>query len=242
MNGTGIASRATWPTVRIETDLATYVGQVCVPETKRRLSDVLADERPFLHLVQVQINDGDEREPFLALNKTFIRTAPHRRRGEGRSRPGRALVLRPAYLASRPVGAELVVEGLGVDAQRLGRPAAMSLVLVAAPSGCTPSPPRPGSCRSGSPPSSPRPWLRGAGRRAPGSRAWRAPPRAASPSGARGCCPATDRPRAFAPRARLRLLGLPPGFFEEVARRGGRCPPSGRAGAEADKVTPLSRK
>ena len=74
INGTGIASRATWPTVRIETDLATYVGQVCVPETKRRLSDVLADERPFLHLVQVQINGSEEQEPFLALNKSFIRT------------------------------------------------------------------------------------------------------------------------------------------------------------------------
>lgn len=73
-NGAGIASRTAWPTVRIETDLATYVGQVCVPETKRRLSDVLADERPFLHLVQVQINGADEREPFLALNKSFIRT------------------------------------------------------------------------------------------------------------------------------------------------------------------------
>jgi hypothetical protein len=73
-SGPGAASRATWPTVRIETDTATYVGQVCVPETKRRLSDVLADERPFLHLVQVQINDDDEREPFLALNKRFIRT------------------------------------------------------------------------------------------------------------------------------------------------------------------------
>lgn len=73
-NAAGVVSQATWPTVRIETDLATYVGQVCVPATTRRLSDVLADERPFLHLVQVQINDGCEREPFLALNKSFIRT------------------------------------------------------------------------------------------------------------------------------------------------------------------------
>ncbi len=72
--GPGAASRATWPTVRIETDLATYLGQVCVPSTTRRLSDVLADERPFLHLVEVQINDSSEREPFLALNKRFIRT------------------------------------------------------------------------------------------------------------------------------------------------------------------------
>ena len=69
-----VAGRASWPTIRIDTDGATYVGQVCMPETKRRLSDVLADDRPFLHLVQVSINGGLEREPFLALNKSFIRT------------------------------------------------------------------------------------------------------------------------------------------------------------------------
>jgi hypothetical protein len=67
-------ARASWPTVRIETDGATYEGQVCVPETKRRLTDALADDRPFLHLVQVSINGAVEREPFLALNKRFIRT------------------------------------------------------------------------------------------------------------------------------------------------------------------------
>jgi len=65
---------ATWPVVRIETEGATYVGQIYVPETKRRLSDVLADSRPFLHLVNVSINGGSEQEPFIALNKTYIRT------------------------------------------------------------------------------------------------------------------------------------------------------------------------
>jgi hypothetical protein len=73
-NGSTNPSRASWPTVRIETETATYQGQVCVPETRRRLSDILADERPFLHLVQVQINGAEEREPFLALNKRFIQT------------------------------------------------------------------------------------------------------------------------------------------------------------------------
>ncbi len=68
-----VAGRASWPTIRIDTEGATYVGQVCMPETKRRLSDVLADERPFLHLVNVSINGDAEREPFLALNKRFIR-------------------------------------------------------------------------------------------------------------------------------------------------------------------------
>jgi hypothetical protein len=71
---TGPAARASWPTVRIETDGATYVGAVCVPETLRRFSDLLADERPFLHLVQVSINGSKDLEPFLALNKRFIRT------------------------------------------------------------------------------------------------------------------------------------------------------------------------
>jgi Family of unknown function (DUF6812) len=73
-HGSSLQSKATWPTVRIETETATYLGQICVPETKRRLSDILGDERPFLHLVQVQINGGLEREPFLALNKRFIQT------------------------------------------------------------------------------------------------------------------------------------------------------------------------
>jgi hypothetical protein len=65
---------ATWPVVRIETEGASYVGQLFVPETKRRLTDVLADSRPFVHLVNVTINGGSESEPFIALNKRFIRT------------------------------------------------------------------------------------------------------------------------------------------------------------------------
>jgi hypothetical protein len=60
--------------VRIETEGASYVGQLYVPETKRRLTDVLADTRPFVHLVNVTINGGSEAEPFIALNKRFIRT------------------------------------------------------------------------------------------------------------------------------------------------------------------------
>jgi hypothetical protein len=60
--------------VRIETEGSSYVGQVFVPEARRRLCDVLADSRPFLHLMNVTINGGSEPEPFIALDKTFIRT------------------------------------------------------------------------------------------------------------------------------------------------------------------------
>ena len=68
------AASVAWPVVRIETDGASYVGQLFVPETKRRLTDVLADTRPFVHLVNVTINGESEPEPFIALNKRFIRT------------------------------------------------------------------------------------------------------------------------------------------------------------------------
>jgi hypothetical protein len=68
------APRARWATVRIETDNATYVGRVFVPETKKRLSDVLCDERPFISLTEVSINEADAVEPFVAINKSFVRT------------------------------------------------------------------------------------------------------------------------------------------------------------------------
>jgi hypothetical protein len=70
----GYAARAKWCTVRIETDEAVYVGRVYVPETKKRLSDVLCDDRPFLSLTEVAVNEADSHEPFIALNKAFIRS------------------------------------------------------------------------------------------------------------------------------------------------------------------------
>ena len=66
--------RAKWSLVSIETEMATYVGQVFVPETKKRLSDVLCDERPFVNLIEVSINGRQPPEAFVALNKTCIRT------------------------------------------------------------------------------------------------------------------------------------------------------------------------
>ena len=68
------AVRARWATVRIETDTASYVGRLFVPETKKRLSDVLCDDRQFVNLTEVSVNDGEGTESFIALNKRYIKT------------------------------------------------------------------------------------------------------------------------------------------------------------------------
>jgi len=70
----GYAARAKWTTVRVETDAATYVGRVFVPDSKKRLSDVLCDDRPFLNMTEVMVNDSEQVEPFVALNKSFVKT------------------------------------------------------------------------------------------------------------------------------------------------------------------------
>ena len=68
------AQKARWATVRIETEGAVYVGRMFVPETKKRLSDVLCDDRPFLNMTDVTINDSSFVEPFVALNKSFVKS------------------------------------------------------------------------------------------------------------------------------------------------------------------------
>ena len=70
----GANPRAKWSLVSIETENAIYVGRVFVPETKRRLSDVLCDDRPFVNLIEVAINGRQPAEPFVALNKGCIQT------------------------------------------------------------------------------------------------------------------------------------------------------------------------
>ena len=67
-------ARARWATVRIETEGTVYVGRIFVPETKKRVSDVIADERVFLKLTQVSINDSPTVEAFVALNKQYVKT------------------------------------------------------------------------------------------------------------------------------------------------------------------------
>ena len=68
------ATRARWATVRVETEGANYVGRVYIPETKKRLSDVLSDERLFISLTDVSMNDSSTVEPFIAINKSCVRT------------------------------------------------------------------------------------------------------------------------------------------------------------------------
>src|ERR1043166_4104452 len=52
------AQKARWATVRVETEGAVYVGRLYIPETKKRLSDVLCDDRPFLNMTDVAIKIG----------------------------------------------------------------------------------------------------------------------------------------------------------------------------------------
>jgi hypothetical protein len=66
--------RARWATVRVETDTATYVGRVYVPETRKRFSDMLCDDRPFLNLTEVSVDDGEQIEAYVAVNKRYVRT------------------------------------------------------------------------------------------------------------------------------------------------------------------------
>ena len=66
--------RSRWATVRVETDGGVYVGRIYVLDTKQRVSDVLADDRQFLSLTEVRVNDGERVEDYMAINKSFVRT------------------------------------------------------------------------------------------------------------------------------------------------------------------------
>jgi len=68
------ADRSRWATVRVETDGGVYVGRIYVPDANRRVSDVLADDRQFLSLTDVRVNDGEQVEAYMAVNKSFVRT------------------------------------------------------------------------------------------------------------------------------------------------------------------------
>jgi hypothetical protein len=62
-----------WAVVRVETEGAVYVGRLFIPETKKRLSDVLCDDRPFLNMTDVTINHSSTVEAFVAVNKAFVK-------------------------------------------------------------------------------------------------------------------------------------------------------------------------
>jgi hypothetical protein len=67
------AGRAKWATVQVTTDFGTFVGRLYVPESKRRVSDVLSDNRPFLSLTEVTTGDHSPVESFVAINKSHVR-------------------------------------------------------------------------------------------------------------------------------------------------------------------------
>ena len=68
------SAMARWATVRVETDHGVYVGRLYVADASKRVSDVLSDDRQFLSLADVSMNDGEHLESFMAVNKHFIRT------------------------------------------------------------------------------------------------------------------------------------------------------------------------
>lgn len=59
--------------VRITTPHGEVVGFLYIPELKRRLSEILNDEREFLPLTDVEQEGGGKIE-YLALNKRYIVT------------------------------------------------------------------------------------------------------------------------------------------------------------------------
>jgi len=66
--------RSRQATVRVETEGCVYVGRIWIADVTHRVSDVLADDRQFLSLTDVRVNDGDQVEAYVAVNKSFIRT------------------------------------------------------------------------------------------------------------------------------------------------------------------------
>lgn len=61
-------------TVRIETDGAVYVGRVFITDSGKQVTDVLCDDRPFINLTDVSIDGAEVSEPFVAVNKHYVRT------------------------------------------------------------------------------------------------------------------------------------------------------------------------
>lgn len=72
--GKASRARARWSKVVVEVDGIAYEGQLYIPDGKRRVSDVLCDERPFLNLIEVAINGKTPRERYVAINKSYVRT------------------------------------------------------------------------------------------------------------------------------------------------------------------------
>lgn len=103
----GAPERSRWATVRVETDGGAYVGRLYVPDA-RRVSDVLADDHRFLSLTEVKLDDGNQVEAFMAVNKSFIRAL--RVLDEGtpeEAARGAASSARPAEAGRSDLGSDL---------------------------------------------------------------------------------------------------------------------------------------
>ncbi|MCZ6688206.1 MAG: hypothetical protein O7H41_01180 [Planctomycetota bacterium] len=59
--------------VVVTTPQGDIIGYIYIPELKRRLSEILNDERAFLPLTDVTVEDGGKIE-YLAINKRFVIT------------------------------------------------------------------------------------------------------------------------------------------------------------------------
>lgn len=58
--------------VRLQTSSGTYIGSVTLPEHKKRLSDLLNDNRPFVLLRDVEVLNTGQGVPFFAVQKSTI--------------------------------------------------------------------------------------------------------------------------------------------------------------------------
>lgn len=67
----GMAHRARRAVVHVVTERHHYHGTLYVPDSKKRVSDVLCDGKPFLNLTDVSTDAGAVDE-FLAINKSAI--------------------------------------------------------------------------------------------------------------------------------------------------------------------------
>lgn len=59
--------------IKVKTVTAVYVGDFTMPAMRKRISDVLnEEERQFINLTDVRINEGKEIIPFVSVNKILI--------------------------------------------------------------------------------------------------------------------------------------------------------------------------
>jgi len=82
-----------WATVRVETDSCVYVGRVPVPN-RRHVAAAVAESGFFVYLTEVRVAGRSTTEPFVAINRNYIKTlrvlddgSPCGHRGSRATRP-----------------------------------------------------------------------------------------------------------------------------------------------------------